>query len=671
MKKAFAVLLALCMFYALCSGMAVSAKTTPSRQTEQNYEEEVQDVTPNGTMGQTNSKLYVRETPAAGLDRSVAVSFDLTGTKGTLYLPGKVDAGKLFFSWNGDRISVSRDNRALENGAVPVAPAGKSVSFQIRKGDKTSNITVKTVQGSRDVEPMFLEIDEELGTIKEMNKDKKHKTHCYGSVAFDGIQDAMSIRGRGNSTWKLSKKPYNISLYTDSSYEKGKKEELIPGATAKQWSLLSNYFDNSLMRNKIAMDLADNLGIGLKARFVDLYMNGKYLGNYTMTPKTDYQAPDGGYFLENDNYLDTESGTQFAIPGMFEIAAPMGVKISNDGYFSRINVKDIGKEAVAQGETVETIEAWFQKVWAAIEDYDSEEYQNYLDMDSWAKMFLMYEVSKTYDCYAGSLFMHRDGLTADDKLIAGPAWDYDVTFGRTLHKFFVGISEPTQLNAEGWYNDSIGLMAIDQPISLLQELGKHKSFLQHVAIIYNDYLWAFQDLPHNVDRQAVILRESALMNNAKYGTHSLCAEYVVAPKTMRALGTSKYKLNYEVTTDWESYVRNLRDYCDKRVLWLTDHLYVEKPAGTIQKKINRKDEPVLSVELTAGKRHAKYQWQSSKDGLHWTDLEKATKDDYKPAGNSTLQYRCVVRNLGDPIRTFHGKQTRAASQTILGPVSLV
>ena len=40
---------------------------------------------------------------------------------------------------------------------------------------------------------------------------------------------------------------------------------------------------------------------------------------------------------------------------------------------------------------------------------------------------------------------------------------------------------------------------------------------------------------------------------------------------MRAIGTGKYKLNYQVTTTWDDYVANLKEWCTKRTLWLSDH----------------------------------------------------------------------------------------------------
>ena len=37
------------------------------------------------------------------------------------------------------------------------------------------------------------------------------------------------------------------------------------------------------------------------------------------------------------------------------------------------------------------------------------------------------------------------------------------------------------------------------------------------------------------------------------------------------IGTGKYKLNYQVTTTWDDYVANLKEWCTKRTLWLSDH----------------------------------------------------------------------------------------------------
>lgn len=59
-------------------------------------------------------------------------------------------------------------------------------------------------------------------------------------------------------------------------------------------------------------------------------------------------------------------------------------------------------------------------------------------------------------------------------------------------------------------------------------------------------------------------------------------------KLILSIGTGKYKLNYRVTLTWDDYVYNLREFCQKRTMWLSDHLapgvkidtYQIYPAGT-------------------------------------------------------------------------------------------
>ena len=669
MKRTLSVLLLICMFVSLFSGMAFAVEETEVdaqavTETEAEAAPKLLAAAKESNLKAIfNSRLYVEKNEAAGLEGKVVVQLDLIGATGTLYLPGKADAAQLAFSWEDTGITVSKDGVVFESGTAPVAPAGESVTYKITKGYAFAYLTVKTVKGSAAVEPMFLELDESLGTIDAMNSDETHETPCYGNVHFDGADNAVSIKGRGNSTWGLPKKPYNITLYKKYDFEKKKAVSFIEGVEAKKWSLLANFFDNSLIRNKIAMDLASQLGIGLKSRFVDLWMNGEYLGNYLMTPKSDYAAPDGGYHLENDNYLDSED-PQFKIPGMYAI----GDTLSDDGYYNLMTVKDIGDDAADAGVGPAEIEAYFTEAWNALEDFDSENYQNYFDLESWAKMFLMYEVSKTYDCFAGSLLMHRDGLTENDKLIAGPAWDYDVAFGRTLHKFLVGVAENVQLNAEGWYNDSIGLIAVDKPVSLLQELGKHASFMRAVAKVYTANQAIFDDLAPNVDRQREVIRDSALMNNVLWGTNSICADYLVAPNTMNLLGTGKYALNYEVTLTWENYVNNLREFCSKRVMWLSDHLWqAAAPAGSIVKKASASG-VVLQAQVTSGNENNTFQWQVL-EGDAWTDIPGATADRFVPEAEEA-EYRCVVSNAGAVITTVHGGRVTTRTETAFDPAEV-
>ena len=483
----------------------------------------------------------------AGLEGDLVVKISEETNSGTIYLPGSADASKLTLKW--------------DDGSASIPAPGESQTYTI----SDTEVTIKTLQGSKDVKAMFLNLDESKGTIADMNADPDHETKCYGSVVFNGTEYAdMSMKGRGNSTWSLAKKPYNITL--------NKKAELIKGAgKTKKWSLLANFMDNSLLRNKVGLDLANVLGIGLEAEYIDLYMNGEYLGNYLMTPKNDYQSPKGGYSLENDNYKEPEGGDpQFKLNGMYELGDSVSGTGLFDGYYNRMTIKDIGDDAALAGVTNESIAVYVNEAWAAVLDYDSEDYQKYFDLDSWSKMYLMYEVGKTYDAFAGSILMHRDGLTENDKIIAGPAWDMDTYMGRSMYKFFSGVDLPTQVTAECWYIDGISVIGSNgQPCSLLQELGKHKSFRDNIAKIYNENKSAFEGITANVDKQANLIEASANMDADIWGLHHLGVYYYFGDI---GLGTGKYQLNYKMTNTWRDYVDNMREFTTKRVMWLSDNL---------------------------------------------------------------------------------------------------
>ena len=64
-------------------------------------------------------------------------------------------------------------------------------------------------------------------------------SNVAGVAAVNG---GLQIRGRGNSTWDIHpKKPYRLKL-TD-------KQSLLGMPSSKDWVLLANYSDKTLLRN--------------------------------------------------------------------------------------------------------------------------------------------------------------------------------------------------------------------------------------------------------------------------------------------------------------------------------------------------------------------------------------------------------------------------------------
>lgn len=244
--------------------------------------------------------------------------------------------------------------------------------------------------------------------------------HLYWDVTTTGPL-TTEIRGRGNSTWTMSdKKPYKIKL--------NQKRALLGMSTDKEWALLANYADKSLMRNYIAFEIARlcNIAWVPQGRPVELYLNGSYRGLYTITehvkvsdervnvaivgtPDISGSAVTGGYFFEvderhdGDTWFDTGKGLPivFKEPKVPEAAQLAYVK----KYFSDLEsaLYGVNFKDPAQG------------------------YAKYIDVPSFAANYIVHELTKNVD---GNMRLSTFFTKArDGKLMVSNVWDFDLTLG--------------------------------------------------------------------------------------------------------------------------------------------------------------------------------------------------------------------------------------------------
>lgn len=133
-------------------------------------------------------------------------------------------------------------------------------------------------------------------------------TDTDGKLASEG---ALEIRGRGNTTWTMPKKPYRLKLGTSSS--------LLGMPASKHWVLLANYSDKTLARNDVTFEFSRLVGLEWtpRSQYVDLTVNGEYQGIYQLVEHvriapervnipelkvsdTTASAVSGGYLMEVD-----------------------------------------------------------------------------------------------------------------------------------------------------------------------------------------------------------------------------------------------------------------------------------------------------------------------------------------------------------------------------------
>ncbi len=224
----------------------------------------------------------------------------------------------------------------------------------------------------------------------------------------------MDIRGRGNSTWKFPKKPYNIKLE--------KKQSLFGMPAHKKWVLLANYSDKSLVRTEFAMGLGaevfNNMAWTPKLQSVILYLNDSYDGIYQIVEKIeidknrldiDITSPNSKDFLLEQDQRDKENEYKFT--------TTKGLRLSWEKTTS--NLADIDK--------INQIKNTIQGIEDLIFSYERfSEIESLIDIPSLIDWYFVNELTKNVDAKEySSIFMYfKNG-----KLYMGPIWDFDLSSG--------------------------------------------------------------------------------------------------------------------------------------------------------------------------------------------------------------------------------------------------
>ncbi len=528
-----------------------------------------------------------------------------------IFLPGNANLSRCYLSWDGGATATINGN-TYESGSCPVPPVSEEKTYSFSNG---SSVKLITYQGSKKVQPVFIDIDEttpdedgNTHTIAAMDSDTKHNAYCYGQINIGGEWMELSkMKGRGNASWKESddKKPYNIKVGSKINFPG------VDSDTSKNWSFLAECLDHSLMCNRTGYYLAHELGIGQDTTSADVWMNGEYQGCYTVTPKTDSFVKKNGFMVEQDNYK--EASVYEGGDPQFQLTGLTGPDSWESGY-NRITVKKIGDKLLgnnAEGEvdespanldsvTTNTIKPWMQAAWDSIRNSDGN-YEQYIDTESFAKMYLMHEFVKSYDVCAGSIYFHRDGKTDADKLIAGPLWDLDNAMGSVYNNGSLG-SQSDRRSAQGSFIANI----TEYKTSIYKTFGtKHPEFLDEVKRQYNLNRAAFESFPSDAARITYEIQDSAMMNHIKVndlgnGTGKN-NHYYGSNKTFSS-GTEyeqKYVATGSAKTSWPSYAQNLLTYIRVRCLWFKN-TYKQSSYNNVAVNIESADGGEYTVTVQNG-----------------------------------------------------------------------
>ena len=281
-----------------------------------------------------------------------------------------------------------------------------------------------------DIPVVMLDVDLE-SNYDDFILQKKIPASLTVTNDFEGndIENAeITIKGRGNSSWKSSpKKSYTIKFSKNCSFLGMNK--------AKSFALIANYFDRTQMRNCYAYSMAKNLFTNLAwtpdCEFTDLFINGVYQGLYLCveTPKINKERINVSN-LENCAGVSDFDKYGWLLEANVRADETFNITTEHNLVFS---LKDPDGEDLSQ-ELKTCIQDKVQAVENALysEDYtdptSTNYWKNYLDEKSLIDWILLEECAKNPDSNMySSCYVYFD--PSDQKLHFGPVWDFDLGFG--------------------------------------------------------------------------------------------------------------------------------------------------------------------------------------------------------------------------------------------------
>lgn len=238
---------------------------------------------------------------------------DRSGIEIKLTVPYNVSLNNLVVSFNyvGVKVEVNGveqiSNVTANDFSQPVTYTVFGINSEPR--EYTVTITKKLPQ----LPQVYVEVegrqeyrDDEKETYKKITLKVMDPDNLYTSTTeFNAIGE---MKGRGNSTWYgVPKKPYRIKL--------DEKSSLLSMSTDKNWALLANFYDKTLLRNLTAFEISKIVEMPWtpKSVSVDYYMNGTYRGVYTLTEhvRVSDERVNLNIVSQNDNSGDAVTGDYF------------------------------------------------------------------------------------------------------------------------------------------------------------------------------------------------------------------------------------------------------------------------------------------------------------------------------------------------------------------------
>ncbi len=329
------------------------------------------------------------------------------------------------------------------------------------------------------------------------NKETKipARLQFYGDKEPSSPIFYLTIKGRGNSSFIMAKRGYKIKF--------DEKISLLGMPKDKEWDLISNFRDKSMLQNYITYQLAGILGddYNPKCKFVELYLNRDYRGVYLLVEhikisknRVNIPKTDSSFLFEKTSETSTD-GIMFtsSLGYIFKFCQPK---------------EPSGKSQQLLKNHVDDFEEFLQSK----DIYKLDNIAKWIDLEEFIRFYWIQEFTKNLDGYRRSIFITWEKNEENNAPIKmGPVWDFDLGYGNSgseknipeewlirkygWDRFLFKNKDYKKHVKEYWEKNRSAFVATLDSIDVMSQMLSNvsKNEFNRWPVLQNDFDWPFHE----------------------------------------------------------------------------------------------------------------------------------------------------------------------------------
>ena len=336
---------------------------------------------------------------------------------------------------------------------------------------------------------------EDFAQINDRETKIPSKLQIYGKDRPESEVLDLTVKGRGHSSFTMAK--YSIKLKFEQ------KQSLFGMPEDKEWDLISNQRDKTMLRNYFTYQLANSLQDDYSPRnqFVELYLNRNYKGVYLLVEhvkvakhRVNISKNDSSFLFEKTRDADDDD-----ILLQSYLNCTFNIKYPKDPTQESLNLLESHINEFEKGISNDSITL-----------------SEWIDIEDFVRYYWIQEFSKNIDgAFGRSIFITWQH---NYPFQMGPVWDFDVAYGIGNTRMMSPYD--WYVRYQGWYkhlfkngefkkavsqywkdNRKTFLDAVDSITPAAQKLSKaSRNEFKRWPTLQNDSDWPFVDSYENYDK---------------------------------------------------------------------------------------------------------------------------------------------------------------------------